>query len=233
MTADVGEYVNVIWQLAPAASVALLQVPPLLKRGGAAGYDMLVAAAVPAFDTVIVCAGLVVPEFTEPKASDDGVAVTLGALTETPVPSKLTVALVLPEVSIKVPVLAPATPGLYVIVSVHDAPTAREVAVVQVPDARYSALLTALREMLPAVAPPVLVIVADWVALVAPTLTLPNDNEVGFAVSTGVAAGQFVFASRYQMYSAMSSRSLVVRPRPLCSPLMSGTLLSACWMLAD
>ncbi len=39
---------------------------------------MLVAAAVPVFDTVIVCAALVVSTLTVPNASDVGEALTFG-----------------------------------------------------------------------------------------------------------------------------------------------------------
>ena len=60
-----------IVQLAPLASVALLHVPPLVNFAGAAGYDMLVATAVPILVTVMVCAALVCPTVTLPKASDE------------------------------------------------------------------------------------------------------------------------------------------------------------------
>ena len=69
---------NVIVQLAPLASVALLHVPPRLNFGGAAGYDMLVAAAVPILVMVTVRAALTCPTTTLPKASDEVDALTLG-----------------------------------------------------------------------------------------------------------------------------------------------------------
>ena len=46
--------------------MALLQVPDLLNFAGAAGYVMLVAAAVPVFETVTVCGLLVDPTLTLP-----------------------------------------------------------------------------------------------------------------------------------------------------------------------
>ena len=84
--AAVGVYVKTTVQLAPALSVALAQVPDLLNSAGAAGYDMLVAGALPTFDTVIVCGPLVLPRLTLPNESDVGEAVMFGALAAAPVP---------------------------------------------------------------------------------------------------------------------------------------------------
>jgi hypothetical protein len=94
--AAVGEYVNVTVQDAPALSVALPHVPPLLNFAGAAAYDMLVAAAVPVFDTVMTCAPLVEPVATLPNASDSGAAETLGCAADWPVPEKETATVVAP-----------------------------------------------------------------------------------------------------------------------------------------
>ena len=104
-------------------------------------------------------------------------------------------------------VSAPAAEGLYDTVSVHDAPTASEVTVVQVPDARNSAALLLLRVMPVAFAAPVLVTVTDCDALVAGTVTEPNASDAGAAVSAGAEAGQ-VGAKKIQ--SEMSSISVVV-----------------------
>ena len=55
------------------------------------------AAAVPVFDTVMVCGLLVAPVAMLPKASDGGDALTLGAAADCPDPDKVT-ATVLPPV---------------------------------------------------------------------------------------------------------------------------------------
>ena len=113
-------------QLALAASVALEQVPPLVNLGGAAGYAMLVALALPVLETVIVCAALVWPMLTLPNDSDVGDAWTLGAVTATPVPDSA-IGMLMP-----VPVMAyggakvPAAAGLNVNITVQLAPAASE-----------------------------------------------------------------------------------------------------------
>jgi len=179
--AAVGLYVKMTVQNWPGFSVALLHVPDLLNFAGAAGYDMLVAAPVPVFDTVIVCAPLVVPVATLPKASDGGVALTLGADAAWPVPEKLTATVLALVPNVYVALCAPAALGLNETVSVHDAPAASEDTVVHVPVAGNCPASLFVRVLIVPAALPVLVIVVDCDALVAPTASVPNESEGGVA----------------------------------------------------
>ena len=100
-----------------------------------------------------------------------------------PVPDRLTVVGLLPAllVTVSVPVAAPAALGANATLTVHDPPAAIEEQLLvwlkppdtETPDTVAAAL-------------PELVIVTDFVPLVLPTASLPNESEVGDALSVGL-----------------------------------------------
>ena len=95
VVAAVGAYVKTTVQLAPALSVVPAHVPDFVYFAGAAGNDMLVAAAEPALETTTVCDALVWPTVTLPNAIDEGETLTegvglgLGLPPGTPAPCRL------------------------------------------------------------------------------------------------------------------------------------------------
>lgn len=166
-------------------------------------------------ETVIVSAELVVPTLTLPNARDVGEALTLGAVATTPVPLTETgLPVTATEADIEIePEDDPAAVGLNVTVTVQLAPAASVALHVVVRE--YCGGAAPIVRLV-ALAVPVLEMVNDWDALDDPTVTLPKASDVGDAETLAVPppVGHAVLPARYQMYSARSSRSLAVRPKP-------------------
>ena len=139
------------------------------------------AATVPVFCTVTVCAALVEPTFVEANVRLVGLAVNVAVPAAVPVPVNATVngLLVALPVTDTEPVRVPAAVGVNFTVTVHDAPAAIDEPQVFVCE---KSPVAATPETV-AAAVPVLVTVTACVALVVPTVWLPNVSDDGLAVS--------------------------------------------------
>ena len=123
--AAVGLNVTLAVQDAPAA----IELPQVLvsANGAVAVTEETAAAAVPVFLIVTACAAVVDPVASLPKDSEVGVAVRVALPPPpevVPVPVRLTVLVVPPALTVRVPAALPAVAGLNVTLTVQDAPAA-------------------------------------------------------------------------------------------------------------
>jgi hypothetical protein len=128
----VGVNVTLMVQLAPAAT----ELPQVLVWAKSPLAETLVrfSEALPVFESVTVCAALVVPTVWLVKVNEEAERLTTGAEAAAPVPVRLTDC-GLPEVlsaMLKVPVRVPDAVGVNVVLIVQFAPTATELPQVSV-----------------------------------------------------------------------------------------------------
>jgi hypothetical protein len=177
--ADVGVKTTEIVQFAPAAS----ELPQLFVSANTLAFapervmPVIVKAALPVLVRVAVCAALLLPVVTEPKASVAGVNVAAGAVT-TDVPSQVKVidcwgmgdGKLVPRFAVK----APAVGGTQVTAMEQLAPAARLAPQLLVWLKEPGSLPKKLMLVIDNAAFPVLLRVAVWALLWLPTVTLPK-----------------------------------------------------------
>ena len=184
----VGVNVTLMVQLAPATT----ELPQVLVCAKSPLFvpvtTMLVrlSEALPVFESVTVCAVLVVPTVWLVKVSEEAERLTTGAEAAAPVPVRLTDC-GLPEalsVMLKVPVRIPEAVGVNVTLMVQLAPAATELPQVSV--SAKSPLAEIL--VIVKVAEPVLLSVTVCAALVVPTVWLAKVIEVAERLAVVVGA---------------------------------------------
>ena len=147
-----------------------------------------VTAVVPVFDTVTVCAALVVSNPTAPNSNDGGVIVMV-PVAPVPVPVSLIVVVcgaVLPTlvyVTVTVPVSVPLAVGVKLTFTVQLDPVALPPCNVVGQVFVSPKFVLAAIPVIVAVLVPTFVIVTGCDALVVPCAWLPNVNDVGLAVT--------------------------------------------------
>jgi hypothetical protein len=183
--------VNVMWNVHGVPSTAMLGHCASVAPAKSPEVTMFVnvTAVPPVFDTVNVCAALVVSNPTAPNPNDGGVIVIVPPVAPVPVPVSVIVVVcgaVLPTlvyVTVTVPVSVPVAVGAKLTFTVQLDP------VMSPPSNVVGQLFVSPKFVLPAIPVIVAVLVPTFVivtacdALVVPCAWLPNVNEVGFAVT--------------------------------------------------
>jgi len=208
---DCGVKVMPIGQLEFCASelpqpLLLIEKLPLIEIG------LMASAAVPVFERVTVCAGLVVPCSWFPKERLGGETPALG--TPTPVPVRLTVWVPLPALSVTVRVALSAPTMLGVKVTLTEQLLPGLTGLTQVLSAAVKSALFVPLTLVPVMlsaAVPVLVTVRGRV-LALPRFWLPKASEEGTLASSAAYKRTETVASLV-LATAKSSR-----PSPLKSP---------------
>ena len=185
-----GAKLTLTLQLPPAATdPPEAQLTALtMKAGLLVANEVNVNAAVPGFDSVTVCAALLLPTLVDAKVSVLGAALAAGAVAAAPVPLRATEVVVGLALCVKVsvPLAAPEAVGTKLTLTVQLPAAATEPPFVQVtPVARNAVLLVASEDSVNA-AVPVFDNVTVCDALVLPTTVDAKLSVVGEALAAGV-----------------------------------------------